>query len=60
MRWLPFAAWILSFVGLILSLVTLLAGVTGDSLESAAILTVRLTCSLKIYRCNVEGELGVN
>jgi hypothetical protein len=49
MRWFPFAAWVLCFVALILSFVTLLAGVTGDSLENAAIITVRLGCPLKAY-----------
>ncbi len=40
MRWLPFAAWLLSLLGLTFSLLALLAGVKSDGLSSAAILTV--------------------
>jgi hypothetical protein len=42
MRWIPFAAWIISLVCLVLSLITLLAGIGDDSLENAAIITVGL------------------
>jgi hypothetical protein len=40
MRWLPFVAWFICVAGVILSLVTLLAGVGGDGLESPAIIPV--------------------
>jgi hypothetical protein len=40
MRWVPFAAWIFTLVGIIMSLVTLLSGNTEHIGTAAAIATV--------------------
>jgi len=41
MRYIPFVAWFVALAAQILCWVTYLAGIDGDAMENAAILTVR-------------------
>jgi len=60
MRWIPVVAWIFTFVGIILSLVTLLSGSTEHSAAVAAIATFNVSSlGLTDYH-NPTSELGQN
>jgi hypothetical protein len=46
MRYIPLVAWFFSLAAFILALLTFLAGIDGDAMENAAILTVNISSGI--------------